>query len=315
MSAFPPIAGLRSFEAVARLGSVTRAATELHVTHSAISQQIKTLEQLTGVKLFIRHGRGLRLSEQGRLYALQIRQALNQINDATRLVQVLPRREELTIAGIPSFISHWLVPRLSGFRRQYPEITLRLVAGLEIGDLQQGTIDLAIRMGKGDWPAVSCRKMFSDQLLVVASPDFNDGQLPVTAEQIAASNIIFSMESWQSWSESAGLQSPVVPQGLCINDSNLVLEAVRCGQGIALERRSLVQELIRRGELVQLGDCVVAYPWDYWRVIPLSVAEKPALGLFCQWLDEQVEQWEAEFGIKAGVAEHHEVKSEDSATE
>lgn len=103
MADFPPIASLRSFEAVARLGSVTLAAKELHVTHSAISQQIKVLEERVGLKLFIRHGRGLQINEEGRLYALQVREALNHIADATRLVQVKPRRQELTIAVVPSF--------------------------------------------------------------------------------------------------------------------------------------------------------------------------------------------------------------------
>lgn len=91
MSDFPPIASLRSFEAVARLG-LTLAAKELHVTHSAISQQIKVLEEMVGVKLFIRQGRGVQINEEGRLYALQVREALNHIADATRLVQVKPRK-------------------------------------------------------------------------------------------------------------------------------------------------------------------------------------------------------------------------------
>lgn len=103
MSDFPPIASLRSFEAVARLGSVTQAAKELHVTHSAISQQIKVLEEMVGVKLFIRNGRGVQINEEGRLYAIQVREALNHIADATRLVQVKPRKQELTLAMVPSF--------------------------------------------------------------------------------------------------------------------------------------------------------------------------------------------------------------------
>jgi DNA-binding transcriptional LysR family regulator len=86
---------------VARLGSVTLAAKELHVTHSAISQQIKVLEEMVGLKLFIRHGRGVQINEEGRLYALQVREALHHIADATRLVQVNPRRQELTLAMVP----------------------------------------------------------------------------------------------------------------------------------------------------------------------------------------------------------------------
>ena len=145
MADFPPIASLRSFEAVARLGSVTLAAKELHVTHSAISQE------MVGLKLFIRHGRGVQINEEGRLYALQVREALHHIADATRLVQVNPRRQELTLAMVPSFGCHWLLPRLERFREKYPHISLRIQASLAITSMQQEGADLAIRIGKGNW--------------------------------------------------------------------------------------------------------------------------------------------------------------------
>jgi LysR family glycine cleavage system transcriptional activator len=160
MSDFPPIASLRSFEAVARLGSVTQAAKEMNVTHSAISQQIKILEELVGVKLFIRHGRGVQISEEGRLYALQIREALNHISDATRLVQVKPRTMELTLATVPSFGNHWLMPRLMRFREKFPRISLRLQVSLTVTSLQQQGIDIAIRMGQGDWEGMDSRFLF-----------------------------------------------------------------------------------------------------------------------------------------------------------
>ena len=197
MSDFPPIASLRSFEAVARLGSVTLAAKELHVTHSAISQQIKVLEEMVGLKLFIRHGRGVQINEEGRLYALQVREALHHIADATRLVQVNPRRQELTLAMVPSFGCHWLLPRLERFREKYPHISLRIQASLAITSMQQEGADLAIRMGKGDWEGTESHYLFSDQLIVVAAPTYNCGVLPRTPSEIAKSNIIFSMELWE----------------------------------------------------------------------------------------------------------------------
>jgi LysR family glycine cleavage system transcriptional activator len=165
MSDFPPIASLRSFEAVARLGSVTLAAKELHVTHSAISQQIKTLEEMVGVKLFIRQGRGVQINEEGRLYALQVREALNHIADATRLVQVKPRKQELTLAMVPSFGCHWLLPRLERFRAKYPLITLRIQASLTVTSLQQEGIDIAIRMGQGNWEGSESHYLFPMSLL------------------------------------------------------------------------------------------------------------------------------------------------------
>ena len=170
MADFPPVASLRSFEAVARLGSVTQAAHELSVTHSAVSQHIKQLEALVGVTLFIRHGRGVRITEEGRLYALQIREALQHIADATRMVQIKPRTLEVTLATLPSFGCHWLLPRLARFQTRHPQIAVRLLTSLAVVNLQQEGIDLAIRMGQGDWEGMESRHLFADEQLVVAAP-------------------------------------------------------------------------------------------------------------------------------------------------
>ena len=170
MADFPPVASLRSFEAVARLGSVTQAAHELSVTHSAVSQHIKQLEALVGVSLFVRHGRGVRITEEGRLYALQIREALQHIADATRMVQIKPRTMELTLATLPSFGCHWLLPRLARFQARHPQIAVRLLTSLAVVNLQQEGIDLAIRMGQGDWEGMESRHLFADEQLVVAAP-------------------------------------------------------------------------------------------------------------------------------------------------
>jgi LysR family glycine cleavage system transcriptional activator len=290
MSDFPPIASLRSFEAVARLGSVTLAAKELHVTHSAISQQIKTLEEMVGVKLFIRQGRGVQINEEGRLYALQVREALNHIADATRLVQVKPRKQELTLAMVPSFGCHWLLPRLERFRAKYPLITLRIQASLTVTSLQQEGIDIAIRMGQGNWEGSESHYLFPMSLLWWPHRAIT-GRAARYAAEIAKSHLIFSMESWKTWCVNAGLEKEIVPGGLCINDSNIIIEAVRLGKGIALERRSLVQDAITRGELVQLTSITAPYPWPYWLVTAQSKEEKPEVGLFVAWLDEEVAAW------------------------
>lgn len=291
MSDYPPIASLRSFEAVARLGSVTQAAKELHVTHSAISQQIKVLEDFIGVKLFLRQGRGVHINEEGRLYALHVRNALGQIADATRLLQVKPRLAELTLAVVPSFGTHWLLPRLEHFHRQHPHIQLRILASLTVTNMQQESVDIAIRMGKGDWEGLESHFLFEDQQWVVSAPHFNGGCLPQTAQDIANSRIIFSMESWKAWCVEAGLTRHITPSGLCFNDSNMVLEAVRLGQGIALERRSLVAGAIARGELVQLTEHVVPYPWPYWLVTPKGGEKKPEVETFIQWIKDEAAAW------------------------
>ncbi|MGI4839447.1 MAG: LysR substrate-binding domain-containing protein [Janthinobacterium lividum] len=288
MFSVPPTSCLRSFEAVARLGSITAAAKELHVTHSAISQQIKTLEQSIGVALFSREGRGLRLSEDGRLYALQIREALGGIAEATRLIKTQPKSSELVVAVLPSFGYSWLVPRVPDFLTRHPEVSLRLQASLAVSNLQKESMSLGIRMGRGDWDGMKSRLLFHDETLVVAAPHFNDGKLPRTPEEIIKSTIIFNMESWQPWCRAAGLDVDVPRRGMSSNDSNLVLRAVALGQGIALERRSLVQDAILQGELIQLSGYTAPYPYPYWLVEPAPNEPLPGQRVFVEWLLEQV---------------------------
>jgi LysR family glycine cleavage system transcriptional activator len=289
MNAFPPLTALRSFEATSRLGSVTLAAKELHVTHSAISQQIKVLEELVGLTLFVREGRGLRVSEDGRLYALQIRQALGDIEHATRLIQAQPRTGELVVAVIPSFARSWLIPRLPAFQRLYPHTNIRLQASLSVSNLHQESVDIGIRMGKGDWEGVEQKLLFHDELVVVAAPHFNGGQLPQTPRQIVDSRIVHSTESWLPWCQAAGVEMGIERQGVCSNDSNLVLEAVRLGQGIALDRRSLVHDAIARGELVQLSEISAPYPYPYWLAWPPRERSAGKQREFSDWLCGEVE--------------------------
>ena len=126
---------------------------------------------------------------------------------------------------------------------------------------------------------------------MVAAPHYNGGSLPATPQEVAAGKIIFSMESWKTWCLKAGLEREIVAGGLCINDSNLVLEAVRLGNGIALERRSLVQGAIDRGELVQLTACSAPYPWPYWLVTPQQSEKKAEVSVFIAWLNEELAAW------------------------
>lgn len=283
----PALQALRCFEAVARLGSVTRAAEALHVTHSAVSQQVRQLEELLGLSLFERAGRGLRLSENGRLYALQVRAALQGIGEATRALRIRPRAGELVVAVVPSFGLHWLLPRLPRFLALHAEHRVRLQASLEVQDLRQGAAHVAIRMGQGPWDGLAQRHLFDDELLMVASPHLNGGALPRTPAEVLGCTRIRSAEPWAPWCQAAELPEPPPAGGLWINDSNLSLEAARLGQGVALERRSVADALLRRGELVALTDIRVPYAYPYWLVWPEGSASAQRED-FARWLEAEV---------------------------
>ncbi len=303
MTDLPPLQALRCFEAVARLGSVTRAAEALHVTHSAVSQQLRQLEALLGLALFERAGRGLRLSENGRLYALQVRDALGDIAQATRLLRVRPREGDLVVSVIPSFGLHWLLPRLPRFAERHPQERIRLHAGLDLQDLlRQGGADVAIRMGHGPLAGLGQQHLFDDELLMVAAPHFRGGRLPATPAEVLACPPVRSAESWAPWCDAVGLPEPPPRTGLWINDSNLTLEAVRLGQGVALERLSLVHGLLQRGELVALTDVRVPYAYPYWLVWPATGGRRAPPQAFADWLAAEVALYRQELGAPPSPA-------------
>ncbi|CAE6691911.1 LysR substrate-binding domain-containing protein [Paraburkholderia haematera] len=293
MKPIPPLTALRCFEAVARLGGVTPAARELHVTHSAVSQQIKVLEESMGVALFVREARGLRLTDDGRLYALEIRSALRDITQATRRAQARPHESELVIATLPSFAQHWLVPRLASFREAHPYYRVRLLTNLQIEDFRQSTSDIGIRMGQGHWPDVAQQKLFDDDMLVVAAPHFAlgpNGRFPRTAEDVLACPLISSPDApWSDWCQAGQVAEPAAEAlVLSANDSNVVIGAVLLGQGVALERRSLVAHALARGELVQITDIRVPYRYPYWLVWQQREILNAKQAHFAQWIDAQV---------------------------
>jgi len=296
MKPIPPLTALRCFEAVARLGGVTPAARELHVTHSAVSQQIKVLEASMGVALFVREARGLRLTDDGRLYALEIRSALRDITQATRRAQARPHESELVIATVPSFAQHWLVPRLASFREAHPYYRVRLLTNLQIEDFRQSTSDIGIRMGQGHWPDVAQQKLFDDDMLVVAAPHFAlepNGRFPRTAEDVLACPLISSPDApWSDWCQAAQVAEPAAEAlVLSANDSNIVISAVLLGQGVALERRSLVAHALARGDLVQITDIRVPYRYPYWLVWQQREILNAKQAHFAQWIDAQVDAY------------------------
>jgi LysR family glycine cleavage system transcriptional activator len=290
MSQLPPLAALRCFEAVARLGTVTQAARELHVTHSAVSQQIRILEQMIGVTLFVREARGLRPTEEGRLYALDIRAALRSITQATQLAQARPQESDLVIAALPSFALHWLVPRLARFRALHPYYRVRLQTSLDIQDLRQGHADLGIRMGHGAWPGLAVKALFDDELVVVCAPHFRNGRLPTCALDIVSCPLISSTDvSWADWCRAAGVAEPALGGGWAANDSNIVLGAVLLGEGLALERRSLVANAIARGQLVQVSNITAPYPYRYWLAWRQQDAPNTSQAHFIAWMEQEVQ--------------------------
>ncbi len=293
-SPLPPLSALRAFVAVARLGTVGAAAEELHVTHSAISHQMRALEDYLGVSLVNRTGRRTVLTDEGRIYAYQIRQALDNVAAVTERLRGQRGGQLLRVSVLPSFAMHWLVPRLPDWIAGHPDIALSLEASTRLIDFDTELADCSIRFGHGEWPNLHSHRLMGDSLLLVASPRLFPGGVPQTVEEALSVPTLQATESWSSWlsatTETRAID--VVNPVLQFTDSTHMLEAARMGMGVALTRRSIVSGLLARGELVRVTDIETTHTSSYYLVWPHRSHQSAKLERFTKWLDDQAKNFQ-----------------------
>jgi len=280
---------LRAFEAAARMRSLTRAAESLHLTHGAISHQIKSLEADFGVRLVERAGRGIRLTDEGERFATRVRSVLSDLGDAVRELTERANPRQLRVSVIPSFAARWLLPRIGKFFAKHPEIDLDVIANNALADFKRDDVDVAIRHGFGDWPGLVSEHVLDDATFPVCSPRLDNGRLPARPADLSRYTLLRSDgESWKSWFEAAGLDWPEPTRGPMFSDSSHTMQAAIDGQGIALARSSLLGNDVHNGVLVRLFDIVLPLPRKYFLVYPPRLAESPKVAPFRQWLFDEV---------------------------
>lgn len=290
----PPLPALRSFSALVRLGSITAAADELSLTRGAITHQIRALERFLEIQLVERNSRQLVLTEQGRIYGYQVRQALDDIAAAT--AKVLNKRphkrgqELIRVAVLPSFAYGWLLPRLHNFCHLFPHVRLAFHASMEYVDINSGAVDCAIRFGHGNWPDTRVRTLMPDTLLLVASPKLLNSPVPATLDQIMKMPLLHSIENWSGWLSSmpggnVHLRRPLTRMEF--TDSTHLLEAARLGLGVALTRRSIADQLLNTGELVKAFDHECEHASSYYALLPTTVEAKESVAQFLAWLQTE----------------------------
>ena len=285
----PPMQALRAFEAAARMRSLTRAAESLHLTHGAISHQIKSLEADFGVRLVERAGRGIRLTDEGERFATRVRAVLADLGDAVREVTERANPRQLRVSVIPSFAARWLLPRIGKFFAQHPQIDLDVIANNALADFKRDDVDVAIRHGLGDWPGVVSEHVLDDTSFPVCSPRLANGRLPEHPADLSRYTLLRSEgESWKSWFEAAGLDWPEPTRGPMFSDSSHTMQAAIDGQGIALARSSLLGNDVHNGVLVRLFDIVVSLQGKYFLVYPPRLVDSPKLAPFREWLFDEV---------------------------
>ncbi|TDR31874.1 LysR substrate-binding domain-containing protein [Hydromonas duriensis] len=294
MFSLPPLTALRAFESVARLGSVTRAAEELHVTHSAISHQVRLLEKHLGIALIDRRARRMDLTHDGRVYAYQIRQSLQQIGGITERITQRKQSEYLTIGVIPSFATHWLVPRLPLFWQEYPDWKIELIASLDMQDFEDSSIDCLIRFGEVRMQGLHTEKIMSDWQLLVARDNYDRYTATQnTADALSLGTAILANEDLANWSVTANLENISVSETLVVNDSNLAMEALRNGAvDCILTRLSIVALWIEQGWLKKVTPHMPLHRSNYHLLWPNRSHNSPKLNIFKNWLKNQCNEFE-----------------------
>ena len=283
----PSLRAIAAFEAAARHQSFAKAADELNLTHGAISHAIRSLEDRLGSELFDRQGRGVSLTEPGRVLAGRVRLGIGLLSDAFETKPWI-ERSKLVVSVLPGFASRVLVPRLKRFRERHPNIELEVRANWSLAPVGEREIDVGLRYGPGGWAGLSAVKLMDEVLFPVVSPDYPRA-LPASPRELLEHDLISHPElSWRVWFAAAGIDTPEPRVGITIDDSVLMLDLVRRGAGIALGRSLLSLHDVEQGRLKRLFNVDVKADYSYWMVWnPVS----PKLGnveLFRAWLTEEL---------------------------
>jgi LysR family glycine cleavage system transcriptional activator len=284
----PPMADLLAFEAAARHGSISRAAGELHLTQSAVSRQIRQLEQQLGVALFHRVRQRVVLTDTGRVYAADLRAALQQLAGATQKAMASAGGGgQLNLAVLPTLGTRWLIPRLDGFTAQHPDVTINFAARSEPFDFVQEPFDAAIHFGAPHWAGAACEYLMHEEVVPVCSPAFQRLHGIRRVEDLA--KVVLLQQStrptqWAEWFEQAGVAGAPALRGPRFEQFAMIAQAAVSGLGAALLPSFLVESEIAAGALVVLFPQALTSSDAYYLVYPESRAEAPLLIAFRDWI-------------------------------
>lgn len=278
-----PLGALRFFEAAARLGSFSRAADELNVTHAAVSHQIRQLEDWFGRPLFLRQGRGIRLAPDAEPLANTLTESFMRISAEADLLK-LRTKSEIKVACIPSIATRWLIPELGSFLAQFSGITVKVVYAMAEQQLRETGCDVLITLGADASGGVLCEHLFSRVNRPVASPRYIERKgRPMTDRDIADADLLHdeSISHWQQWFRLAGISAASAARGTVFQDFNLLTTAVIAGHGVALCPVEVCRREIVNGDLIVLSDISVLDEESYY-LISKDTRSK-AVTAFCDW--------------------------------
>lgn len=283
----PPLHPLRAFEAVARLGSVTAAAEELCVSHSAVSHQLRNLEEWFAFPLVEKHGRGIRLTEAGERYRSTVCAAFHRIHTETELLRRQHHDTRVRVSSLPMFAVSWLLTQMYKFWGMHPEIQIALHYSRGTMVIDPEETDVAIRFGRpGDFPGFLAMPLLEGAAVPVASPDYLKVVGYKGLEDFDRLTLIHdeSRDFWSRWLEQAGFDPNRARNGVMLADGNMTLAATMAGEGVGLLRRSVIAAQLRSGSLVALSDVAIEDDLHYLILTPANRPVSRSALIFARWL-------------------------------
>ena len=297
------LTNLRAFEAVARRLSFSEAADELFVTQSAVSRQIKSLEEELGASLFVRGTRHVEMTQSGQTLLRAVEASLPRIDASVRQIRQTRSRKRVSVSTFASFGSLWLLPRIEAFQRLHPDIDLRVSASDQIADMDDPELDLALRYCSPAQAPAGAVRLFGEVLTPVVSRSLAEQirrkQAPALAKPSDLAQHTLAEEddtktsteylSWRRWltlHDQAALQPR---RWLYLNFTYQQVQAALAGHGVALARVALVFEALHRGDLVEPfgANGRIDSPYLYWLVVVPASRSRPEVSQFCGWVLEQ----------------------------
>jgi LysR family glycine cleavage system transcriptional activator len=300
-----PLNTLPAFRVVARLANLRAAAEELHLTHSAVSQQIKLLEQQIGFELFDRRGRRVVLNAAGAALLRAVEPALTQLDDGLRAAAAASGQaaQTIRITLLNSFAQRWLLPRMGRWRERHPDIGIELHTSQNVIDLQREGFHAALRQGAGQWRELEAVCLTDSPMIVLGSPDAAHRLRGRDAAALADEPLLGSPATWQRWFALSGVRRRITPVA-AFNDAGLMLQAAEQNLGLALSREILAADALRDGRLVRLSSIELAdeQSFAYWLAYPPSLRDWPPLVALRAWLFDELARSQRELDATGGTA-------------
>lgn len=294
----PSTQSLICFEAAAKHSSFTKAAQELALTQGAVSRQIASLEDMLGVPLFKRGLHGMQLTPAGQAYAQQVKNRLNALErDTLDMMGGHQQNESLTLATVPTFASHWLIPRLPSFMQSFPQNQIHIETRTRPFMFSDSGIDASLYAGTPEqvkqWAGTEATKLFEEEVIPVCSPALLGNRNHLTPKQLTQMPLLQQStrpEAWRQWFDAQNVDAPKAMAGPRYELFSMQVAAARCGLGVSLLPTILISSELKSGDLVIACNQVLSGFRAYYLIQPLSTPPRPLMNHFHDWLVQQTSE-------------------------